>query len=576
MLQLAALAVLSSGVSGAAEPPEPFRVSVYATAGNVVQFMGTPRDMAGVLERLRALGVSHLFLEGRRGDEHVEPARLKEARGFFEARGIRCSGGIATVPGGAFGTRQNEALGWLDWESPKTREGVAGFFEENAPVFDELVVDDFYCTGDTSDISARARGDRTWGTYRRDLMVSLLKPLVFEPTRAANPSARLIIKFPQWYDRFHMFGYDPARMALPFDRVWVGTEVRNPETRRMGFVQPTEGYVNFSWIRSVAGPKVVGAWFDHIECTPQNFVDQAYLSVLAGARELTLFNLGDVMGGHPGDALLAARLPELCALASKIEGRARRGIPYYKPPDSDAADNLYLMDYLAVAGFPILPVATYPAEAKSVFLGAQAGADGAVVGHMEAGLARGVTFTVTPAFLRRIGQRGSGLAGVDVGPVVVELGVSSLVQGRRTQELSRPLDVDGSVRVTTAGVRWATAEGLPVLTERAVGRGRVLVWNVRTFSEQNFREVGEWLLAPRQLGLAEVAQPVLDDVRRGVMEPEGLRFEGPARVARCDFADAVCLYNFRSEGVSVRVDGRAVSLGANQCVWVDRRGFKRR
>ena len=50
-------------------------------------------------------------------------------------------------------------------------------------------------------------------------------------------AVRLIIKFPQWYDRFHLFGYDPPRMAEAFDKVWVGTEVRNPLTRRGGLNQ---------------------------------------------------------------------------------------------------------------------------------------------------------------------------------------------------------------------------------------------------------------------------------------------------------------------------------------------------
>lgn len=547
-------------------PREALRISVYATAGGIAHLMPNPEGLERVLARLRTLGVSHLFLEGRRGDEHVEPARLKEVRAFFESRGIRCTGGIATVPGAAFGTRQNEALGWLNWESPKTREDVAGFFREDAPVFDELVVDDFYCTGDTSPDSDKARGDRDWGTYRRDLMVSLLKPLVFGPTRSINPGARLIIKFPQWYDRFHMFGYDPARMAEPFDRVWVGTEVRNPETRRMGFVQPTEGYVNFRWIQSVVGPKVEGAWFDHIECTPQNFIDQAYLSVLAGARELTLFNLGDVMDGHPGDALFAERLPELCTLAARLDGRARYGIPYFKPPDSDAADNLYLMDYLAMTGFSILPEAQYPELAKSVILGAQAASDPGIVERMESGLGRGVVFTVTPAFLRKAGPRARALAGVDVGDTVLETSAAALGQDGRFVPLRRALDVDGSVRVTRAKVELASADGVPVFTGHAVRKGRVLVWNVRTFSERNFRDVGEWLLAPRQLGLAELPQPLLDLIRGAVLGPEGLGWEAPAGVMRCDFEDGTAFYNFKAEPVEVRWAGRTTRLGPHQCL----------
>ena len=149
--------------------------------------------------------------------------------------------------------------------------------------------------------------------------------MMIDPARAARPDIRMIIKFPQWYDRFHLFGYDPPRMAALFDQVWVGTEVRDPKTRRMGYVQPTEGYMNFRWLASVAGTKTTGAWFDHIECPANVFADQAFMSVLAGARELTLFRLGDLMEGHPGDAVLARRMPELFELAAKVSGKQPHG-----------------------------------------------------------------------------------------------------------------------------------------------------------------------------------------------------------------------------------------------------------
>ncbi len=293
-LALAALLRLS----GAAAPTTPaalpapsapaLTLSVYATATDVLQHLAPPTVRTAALARLQALHVSRVFLEGRRGDEYVPPATLAEVRDFLAAHGLASAGGVATVPGAGFGVRQNEGLGWLNWEAEKTRRDVARFFTENAAVFDTLIVDDFFCTGDTSPVSEAARGARSWAAYRRDLLVSLIEPLMLGPARAQRPDVRLILKFPQWYDRFHLFGYDPERMAGPFDPVWVGTEVRNPHTRRMGYVQPTEGYVNFRWLRALGGEKTTGAWFDHIECTAENFTDQAFQSVLAGARELTL------------------------------------------------------------------------------------------------------------------------------------------------------------------------------------------------------------------------------------------------------------------------------------------------
>src|SRR5262245_40713707 len=160
-----------SDVLAAAE--ESLQISVYATAGDVTRYLSEAGQRERVVEALRPLRVSRVFLEGRRGDEYVAPATLTKVRDFLASKGIRSSGGIATVPGTAFGVRQTGGLTWLNWEREKTRNDVATFFAENAPVFEELIVDDFYCTGDTSAASEAARGGRSWSDYRRDLLVSL-------------------------------------------------------------------------------------------------------------------------------------------------------------------------------------------------------------------------------------------------------------------------------------------------------------------------------------------------------------------------------------------------------------------
>ena len=566
--------LLISGLPAAYAATNGLAISVYATATDVLEHLVPVQARTATLSKLRALQVSRVFLEGRRGDEYVPPATLCAVRDYLAAEGIRTAGGIATVPGAAFGAKQNEGLGWLDWEDAKTRRDVAGFFTENASVFDELIVDDFFCTGDTSPVSVAARGSRSWSDYRRDLLVSLIQPLMFQPARAVRPDVRLIIKFPQWYDRFHLFGYDPERMAVPFDQVWVGTEVRNPLTRRMGFMQPTEGYVNFRWISSVCGDKTTGAWFDHIECTPENFVDQAFQSVLAGARELTLFRLGDLAAGHPGDDLLTRRLPELFELAAKVKGRARRGVSFYKPPNSEAADNLYLADYLGLLGVPVLPEARFPEQGKVVFLGAQAAADPGVTAKLADHLTTGGTGLVTPAFLRRAGADAQRLAGVAVGdgtrPAVAEV----VRIGSKWHPLTRPLEVDGAVAAAGARIRLAgttSAEEVPVLLERRVGRGRLFVLNARTFSEEDFRAEGEWLLSPKPRGWSELPPAVADALRRVMLEPLRVQLEAPAGVGLYLFDGAACLYNFRDLATSVRLGGSSMTLPAHGHCWVDSR-----
>ena len=474
------------------------------------------------------------------------------------------------MPGASFGKRQTGGLDWLNWEYPKTRADLARFFSENAPVFDELIVDDFYCTGDISPESERARGERSWGGYRRDLLVSLVEPTMVKPTREANRRTQLSIKFPQWYDRFQLFGYDPPRLSAHFTQVWVGTEVRDPQTRRMGFVQPTEGYMNFRWLTSVAGRKVRGAWFDHIECSAQNFVDQGCQSVLAGAQELTLFHLGDLMAPHPGDALLAKRLPELRELAALVQGKSRRGIAFYKPPGSDSSENTYLADYLGMIGLPVLPVAQYPKAERVAFLPVQAAADTMLLDQMQRHLKHGATLIVTPALVRALGPEAARIAGIEIGPHSVPAFAGKVQIAGNPITLDRPLELDAAVKPDGCEVQVAATHGegqAPFLTRNAVSRGQVLILNVRTFSETDFGDSGEWLLAPKRLGLPTIPQALADTIRVSFLAPLGVNFLAPAGLGLVLLDNEACVYSFREDEVQVRFGDRVLGLPRHEWAW---------
>ena len=491
-------ACLSLGLIHGAEP---LKVSVYATAGGIQTRLATPESRQRAAQAMRNLGITRVVLEGRRGDEYVPPERLRELRGHLSALGFDTSGGIATVPGKTFGVRQQGALGWLNWEAGATRKGVSEFFSTNAAVFDELVVDDFYCTMDTSPDSETARAGRDWGEYRRDLLNGLIQPMMIQPARQSKAGVRMVIKFPQWYDRFHLFGYDPARMSASFDHVWVGTEVRNPRTQRMGFVQPTQGYMNYRWLTAVAGDKVEAAWFDHIECTAQNFVDQAWQSVLAGARELVLFNLIDVVDGHPGHALFQKALPEMRAAARRVQGKTLQGVAFYKPPDSDPGDDGYLMDYLGMLGIPLVPVSTYPSQSRAVILGVQAMHDPRVLDKVKTHLKSGARVAMTASLMER-GETPPGVIRLDL----------------------------------------------------------------RTFSEKDYRDVGEWLLPPKELAWLNMPREEVDRLRKTL----GVGLSAPTRIAYYRFGPDEALYSFRDDDVIVGVNGKTVKVPAHALVWVTR------
>jgi len=395
--------------------------------------------------------------------------------------------------------------------------------------------------------------------------------MIVKPTRVANRRAQLIIKFPQWYDRFHLFGYDPPRMSPRFAQVWVGTEVRDPLTRRMGFVQPTEGYMNFRWITSIAGRKVRGAWFDHIECSAQNLVDQACQSVLAGAQELTLFHLGDLVAPHPGDALLAKRMPELRELAARVQGKTRRGIPFYKPPGSASDENMYLADYLGMVGLPVLPVADYPKTAKVAFLPFQAAADAKLLENMQRHLKSGATLVVTPALLRALGPEGYTLAGVELAPGAEPATATRFHISGNPVSADPPVELDAGLKSAgcTVPVTATTAErSVPFLTRHPKGRGQVFVLNVRTFSEADFGKHGEWLLAPRPLGLPAIPQPLADALRASLLPPLGVQFHAPSGVSLVLLGREACVYSFREDSVRIQYGEHSMDLPAHGLAWL--------
>ena len=232
-----------------------------------------------------------------RSGQIVPPGHLARVRDHFRDHGFEVVGGIATTPGGETGVRQEGPLDWYNWQNPKTRQDLETVMRSVAPLFDVFVIDDFLCTGDVSEESVQARGDRSWSQYRCELMASVARDVFIAPATEANPDITMIVKFPQWYDLFHEYGYAVASHAARFERVWVGTETRGARTQRYGFVQPYEAFV-IRWLPRSPRTRP-SIWFDHGDCDALDFVDQAYQSVWQGAV-LTVFNFADVIGSHRG------------------------------------------------------------------------------------------------------------------------------------------------------------------------------------------------------------------------------------------------------------------------------------
>ncbi len=550
------------------------RLASYATS-HQVERMATDADFrAAVWDAVERMGITKLYLEVYRSGHTVPPEQLTQVRDWLLERDIGVVGGIATVPGGDVGVRQQGPLGWFNWQNEKTQRDLERIIRASAPLFDTFIVDDFLCTGDVSAESERARGDRSWGQYRRDLLTELAQSIFLRPAKEVHPGITMIVKYPQWYDRFHLFGYDTVTFPRLFDQVWVGTETRGRNTQRFGFVQPYEGFINYRWLAGISGDKIGGAWFDHGDCAEHDFLDQAYTSVLAGAPELVMFNLGDVVAGHPDHAKVASQFGRLADLAAFVRQHPVTGVPAYKPPNSDPAGDMYLMDLIGMLGIPLVPVHEFPRDASVIFLPAQAAADPKLYEHVKKARARGRHLILTTNLLiaRPQGRTLASVVGIDP-----DLTSAPLRAAYRTETGAVEIDLEAPIEVTPQAGDVVCADGMRQLLLLRTA-GNVSLLNTHTYSQADFDAVGEVLLCPRPLGLLSLDEPALTAFRTAFAGGKPPAFDGPACITYHPFVDAsqgdCVLQNFNDRAVEVSLalphDGvrRTFTIPPRERVWI--------
>jgi hypothetical protein len=221
-------------------------------------------------------------------------------------------------------------------------------------------------------------------------------------------------------------------------------------------------------------------------------------------------------------------------------------------------------------GLPILPVARYPKEAAVAFLPVQAAADPTLFESMRRHLKRGSTLVLTPALVRALGQKGEQLAGVAAGPASEAAFAKAMRVKGESIDLATPLELDAALKAGDCQVCMSAGVGevqVPFLTSKAIGRGRILVMNTRTFSEDDFGKEGEYLLALTALGLPKIPQSVADAIRSELLRPLRVQFRGPAGVAVVLFGKHACFYNFRAEAACLQFQSKLVELAPHQCLW---------
>ena len=382
-----------------ARPAAAVEWSTLFTAQDVRDHLSTDAGRQEALEFCRKMGITKVYLESFRDGYQAPEGTLKLARDFFRQAGVKVSGGVATTGIG------KPSTGWeiaACYTHRQNQERLESIFRFTAALFDEIMVDDFFFTDCECSECATAKGSLSWPQYREKLMMQMSRERVVGPAHAVDPNVRVIIKFPQWYDRFQERGYVPDQEAAIFDRIWVGTELRNPSSDEWRNKQQYEGYFIYRWLTDVGGSKTGGGWFDPYGTTPTLYLDQPLTTILAGAPEVFLFHYGMLISPeyHAQAEALGARRVQYEKLATLVSGWT--GIPTYKPVSSDPGEEAYVLDEIGMLGIPEAPTAHFPEDARAAILTTQALGDAELVPKLARLLAHGGTAFISEPLAHRL------------------------------------------------------------------------------------------------------------------------------------------------------------------------------
>jgi len=475
------------------------------TAQDVRDHLATDVGRAQALEFCRRTGLSKVYIETFRDGYQADAGTLKTARDYFRQAGLKVSGCVTTTGLGKPSSGWNIAACYTNRAN---QDRLASVFRFAAGIFDELMIDDFFFTDCECSECAAAKGAMSWRDYREKLMLQMSRECVLGPAREVNPKVKIILKYPQWYDNFHNRGYIVDKETALYDRIWVGTELRNPSSDQWGHKQQYEGFFLFRWLSEIGGAKTGGGWFDPYGTDPVTFMDQAYVTVLAGAQEVFLFHYGALVSPQfqAQAERFAEHRPELEALAKFAGGWA--GIPAYKPLSSDPGNEAYIFDQIGMLGIPLLPTAQFPSKSRVALFTVHALAD--------------------PEFVPELVR-------------FLEAGGTALV----SESLAHQLDGDPRV-IPNSSVALPKEKLFESIPE---GAGKIVVFSdalPKLAYVDNQNKVVQPTAAQRE---------ALDSLRKVVADFEVTSFDAPPRVAIFPMAGRAAVVNFTELTVACRLTG---------------------
>ncbi|QGA55347.1 hypothetical protein GFS03_12580 [Sulfolobus sp. E5-1-F] len=291
-----------------------FKLVVYVTAPTLGSL--NEERTKKLIEELKELGVEKVYLENYRDGKVLDVNIMTKFKEIFE-REFEVAGGMAIGTWGeGWGEMENFGFKVACIADERNREMVKNVVEEQAKVFDEIIIDDFWanwCHSEkdvklfnsmyglnfTKDTLVKMLRDpvisRLWCEYSSSLVYNVSRDYVVEPAKKVNGKVRITLKVAEWREDFYHRGLKLDKLAEIFDNIYVGTEARE-YTARYGSLYIVD------YVKGIVGDKLKGVWFDTFiggeggdYGSFKTYFQQFVLSAFGLTEEITLFAAGDIL-----------------------------------------------------------------------------------------------------------------------------------------------------------------------------------------------------------------------------------------------------------------------------------------
>jgi len=370
-----------------------FLTVTYAPAGYLKE-KTLEQLKADIDKTAKYIKLDKIYLETYRSEVLIEREQMEKIKALFIENGYQVSGGITT-------TVTRTLMGSMCFTDPENLKRLGEISAYTAELFDEVILDDFYFTNCRCESCIKAKGSKSWADFRLALMKDVSENVIVKNAKKANPKVSVVIKYPNWYDSFQANGYNLEAQPQIFDAVYTGTETRDPHYTHQNLPR----YLSFflpRLLEHIKPGKNGGGWYDLFECSIEDYLQQAYLTLFSKCREQMMFCLPLLFNAASYSAAAGAFYDEADQFMDKLGEPV--GVACYKPYHSSGERLVH--EHIGMCGVPLDPYPNYPKDAKTIFLTADAAWDSEIISKIKQSLLGGGKVIITSGLYKKLAGKG--------------------------------------------------------------------------------------------------------------------------------------------------------------------------